>query len=364
MQRSENLIHTVITRSSRAAGGCENAIICLINSNFWWNMSSLVSFSVSALLADYYNKTHLDQVTSIKTPQLSVNTRLWLGLSYNFLFSHRCQNLLDYFNQIWKLHKKKLASSPAEQEKMISNRLVRQFLVRAAFSPNNGAQWVFSETHREWAWLSSSAGQPKTITKRGGLICWRREYILFVILSRVWSWVLAGVLISPSTTDITLTVSTFKGSPALPPPPPAAPHWANDLRADPHYSSRGYFSNLWFGLNKYVDKNTLLIDQNNMRWAVSALENDSLAWKIGPPSFSVVVGSDKAGAGEEWKMWEIIPFLPGQLILPFTSHPSCGHKTSRNPSLDICWWMKLRNQSYQYHDIRLGGLCSLRGMLH
>ena len=167
-RRSETLIHTtVIIRSSRAAGGRENAIICLINSNFWWNVSSLVSFSVSALLADYYNKTHLDQVTSIKTPQLSVNTRLWLGLSYNFLFSHRCQNLLDYFNQIWKLHKKKLASSPAEQEKMISNRLVRQFLVRAAFSLNNGAQWVFSETHKEWAWLSSSAVANQKLSQNG-----------------------------------------------------------------------------------------------------------------------------------------------------------------------------------------------------
>ena len=190
-RRSEKLIHTVITRSSRAAGGRENAIICLINSNFWWNMSSLVSFSVSVWLADYYNKTHLDQVTSIKTSQLSVNTRLWLGLSYNFLFSHRCQNLLDYFNQIWKLHKKKLASSPAEQEKMISNRLVRQFLVRAAFSPNNGAGWVFSETYKEWAWLSSSAGRPKTITKRGGLCWWIEKNTWSDILCRVWSW-LAG----------------------------------------------------------------------------------------------------------------------------------------------------------------------------
>ena len=66
-------IQSVITRSSRAAGGRENAIICLINSNFWWNVSSLVSFSVSALLADYYNKTHLDQVTSIKTPQWALS---------------------------------------------------------------------------------------------------------------------------------------------------------------------------------------------------------------------------------------------------------------------------------------------------
>ena len=56
-----------------------------------------------------------------------------------------------------------------------------------------------------------------------------------------------------------------------------------------------------------------------MRWAVSALENDSLAWKIGPPSFSVVVGSDKAGAGEEWKIWEIIQFLPRYLSSHFSS---------------------------------------------
>ena len=147
-------------------------------------------------------------------------------------------------------------------------------------------------------------------------LCLRKEYIISVRL------VLAGVLIIPDTTDITLTVSTFKGSPASSPPPPPPPpslHWANELLADPHYSSLGYFCNLWFGLNKYVDKNTQLIDQNNMRWAVSALENDSLAWKIGPPSFSVVVGSDKAGAGEEWKIWEIIQFLPRYLSSHFSS---------------------------------------------
>ena len=33
-EKSEKLIHTVITRSSGAPGGRENAIICLINSNF------------------------------------------------------------------------------------------------------------------------------------------------------------------------------------------------------------------------------------------------------------------------------------------------------------------------------------------
>ena len=146
------------------------------------------------------------------------------------------------------------------------------------------------------------------------ILCWR--------ILRDSDWLVsAGVLIILTTTDITLTVSTFKGSPASPSPPPADLHWANDLLADPHYSSRGYFCNLWFGLNKYVDKNTLLIDQNNMRWAVSALENDSLAWEIGPPSFSVVVGSDKAGwrEGEEWKIWEIIEFLPRYLTFHFSS---------------------------------------------
>ena len=205
-------------------------------------------------------------------------------------------------------------SSPARQlsrKKMISNRLVRQFLVRAAFSLNNGSAWVFSETYKEWAWLSSSAANQK-LSENGKV---------YSMLENITRWWLAGVLIILTTTDITLTVSTFKGSPASPSPPPADLHWANDLLADPHYSSRGYFCNLWFGLNKYVDKNTLLIDQNNMRWAVSALENDSLAWEIGPPSFSVVVGSDKAGwrEGEEWKIWEIIEFLPRYLTFHFSS---------------------------------------------
>ena len=75
------------------------------------------------------------------------------------------------FENIWK------RSSPARQlnkKKMISNRLVRQFLVRAAFSLNNGSGWVFSETYKEWAWLWSSASQGKTITKLAGFMFEKR----------------------------------------------------------------------------------------------------------------------------------------------------------------------------------------------
>ena len=150
--------------SSRAAGGRENAIICLINSNFWWNVSSLVSFSVSALLADYYNKTHLDQVTSIKTPQWALSDWVCHTTFYFPIAVKTCWIISIKFENFRK------RSSPVHQlsrEKIISNRLVRQFLVRAAFSPNNGAQWVFSETHREWAWLSSSAVANQKLSQNG-----------------------------------------------------------------------------------------------------------------------------------------------------------------------------------------------------
>ena len=74
-------------------------------------------------------------------------------------------------------------SSPARQlsrEKMISNRLVRQFLVRAAFSLNNdysGLQWVFSETsetYKEWGPDYQPQPRPtKNYHKTGRFMLWQ-----------------------------------------------------------------------------------------------------------------------------------------------------------------------------------------------
>ena len=294
-RRREKLIHTVITRSRREAAGRENAIICLINSNFWWNVSSLVSFSVSAGLADYYNKTHLDQVTSIKTPQLSVNT-LWLGLTGSVIQLF----IFPSLSKLAGLFQSNLKTSEKEARQLASWVGKKWFQIVLSVNFLSGQRLARTMELNECFQRHTENGPDyhhqlptKNYQKTARcILCWR-------ILRDGDGLVSAGVLIILTTTDITLTVSTFKGSPASPSPPPADLHWANDLLADPHYSSRGYFCNLWFGLNKYVDKNTLLIDQNNMRWAVSALENDSLPWKIGPPSFSVVVGSDKAGEGKE-----------------------------------------------------------------
>ena len=193
----------------------------------------------------------------------------------------------------------------------------------------------FRDVQRMGAWLSTSASANQKLSQN-----WEVNVVTVILVP--WHWLaLTGwcsVLIITATTDITLTVSTFKGSPASPsppPPPPADLDWANDLLADPHYSSLGYFCNLWFGLNKYVDKNTLLIDQNNMRWAVSALENDSLSLK----DWSSVIlsrcglGQSRGREGEEWKIWEIIEFLPRYLTFHFPS---------------IMWTQNLQESIFRY----------------
>ena len=61
--------------------------------------------------------------------------------------------------------------------------------------------------------------QTKNSDKMGRLRCWG-----VILVPAEWSveCVAVTVLIIPATTDITLTVSTFKGSPASPPPPPPA----------------------------------------------------------------------------------------------------------------------------------------------
>ena len=102
-------------RSQRRLGA--NLIICLINSNFWWNVSGVVSVSLqdsrgkqrslftTALLVLCEYKNDSDRISWIKsehsqhTPSSSGSMS---GLE-NFLNSHPCQNFFDYFNQIWKV---------------------------------------------------------------------------------------------------------------------------------------------------------------------------------------------------------------------------------------------------------------------
>ena len=93
-----------------------NLIICLINSNFWWNVSRLVSVSLpgsrgkqrsltAALLVLCEYKNDSDRISWIKSEHSQHTPSSWgacLG-QRTFLNSHPCQNFFDYFNQIWKV---------------------------------------------------------------------------------------------------------------------------------------------------------------------------------------------------------------------------------------------------------------------
>ena len=176
-RRSEKLIHTVITRSSRAAGGRENAIICLINSNFWWNVSSLVSFSVSVWLADYYNKTHLDQVTSIKTPQLWVSCEHSLTGSVIQLF------IFPSLSKLAGLFQSNLKTSEKEARQLASWAGKKWFQIVLSVNFLSGQRLVWTMTTADYnecfqrlqrrtkkggLIINLSLGQPKTVTKLGG----------------------------------------------------------------------------------------------------------------------------------------------------------------------------------------------------
>ena len=195
-----DLIHTVITRPG--SRHCENAIICLINSNFWWNVSSLVSSSESALLG-YYYKTASTRITWIKTPPHSVVVSLSpTGSVIQLFIFPSLSKLAGLFQSNLKSFRKR--GSPAEEKKIIWDRLVRQFLVNGVFSLNNGAQWMFSQTYKEWAWSPSSTQHQKlsqngterererererwVISVMRGRWCWTANYLLHD--RHGWDWI-------------------------------------------------------------------------------------------------------------------------------------------------------------------------------
>ena len=87
-----------------------------------------------ASLLGYYNKTDLAQVTSIKSPHHSLSFCLTGSVVQVFIFPS-LSKLAGVFQSNLKTSEK---ARQLNLKKMISNRLVRQFLVPAAFSLNNG----------------------------------------------------------------------------------------------------------------------------------------------------------------------------------------------------------------------------------
>ena len=133
----------------------------------------------------YYYRTDLAQITWIKTAQHSVSLGLTESVIQLFIFPS-LSKLAGLFQSNLKSSEKE--AHQLSREKIIWDRLVCQFLVNGVFSLNNGAQWMFSQTYKEWAWSPSSTTDQK-LSQNGQILyseereresyfCWEEGRVL------------------------------------------------------------------------------------------------------------------------------------------------------------------------------------------